>query len=151
MSHSPVARNSPETSADLDETHLFGEVPGKDASVGRFGHEVTHELSKLSLRSSSPDDYNDISSGIGSIVSSIVNIDNDEASGKNDKSNSDLFVALRKTPDTTRDANATEQHQNANQQPVVIDIENGEGKMRSRYAKMLCFIIVNCYMISFKI
>ncbi|XP_053686502.1 uncharacterized protein LOC128736043 [Sabethes cyaneus] len=117
-------------SADLNETRLFGEVPVGDVCqnstpIGGSVHEVSQEISKLSLRSSSPEDDNDKSSGFGSIMSSIVNIDSEQASGKNDNSNGDFFVPPRKAADFASEVNESEQHQNTNYQPVVIDIENG--------------------------
>ncbi|XP_055537735.1 aldehyde dehydrogenase, dimeric NADP-preferring isoform X3 [Wyeomyia smithii] len=133
MMESSVKRNSSENLAALDETRLFGEVPGSyvnqhATSIGKPAHEVSQGLSRLSLRSSSPEDGNDESSGIGSIVSGIANVDNEQTSGKNDKATSGLFIPLHKITDITSDASLSEQHQNVTHPPVVIDIETWEEK-----------------------
>lgn len=117
---------------DLDETHLFGMVP--EAMIDEHEPSLASTLgvpllnSKLSLRSSSPED-NDKSSGIGSTVSSITNADmvQQETHGK---TNGDLFVPARNSRNTTPSMEEVDGEPNESEslQTVVIDIENEEGK-----------------------
>ncbi|XP_065082793.1 aldehyde dehydrogenase family 3 member B1-like isoform X1 [Ochlerotatus camptorhynchus] len=117
---------------ELDETHLFGMVP--EAMVDEHEPSLASTLgipllnSKLSLRSSSPDD-NDKSSGIGSTVSSIANAEivQQETSGK---VNGDLFVPARSSRNTTptMDEVGGDPNESESLKTVVIDIENEEGK-----------------------
>ncbi|XP_058830515.1 aldehyde dehydrogenase, dimeric NADP-preferring-like isoform X3 [Topomyia yanbarensis] len=115
--------NSPQkpNTADLRETHLFGEVPGLVTSdnnaVNSLAVAVPLAFSK-SLRLSSSEEDNDKSSGIGSTISSIINIDAEQ----NGKTNGDLFVSIRSDIENTFGGN-----QQDSLQTVVIDIENDEG------------------------
>ncbi|XP_062708130.1 aldehyde dehydrogenase, dimeric NADP-preferring isoform X6 [Aedes albopictus] len=111
---------------ELDETRLFGTVPEAlaDENDPSLALRLPLLQSKLSLRSSSPED-NDKSSGIGSTVSSIATADNNAIQETGDKmnANGDLFVPARSPPTEEEGDGGTP---TKSIQTVVIDIENGE-------------------------
>lgn len=129
------------SSGSLDETHLFGEVPeaiAREVDPNKDGTMLGVPLaqSKLSLRSSSPEE-NDKSSGIGSAMSSILNVELDQQE-KTGKSNSgDLFVAVQNSNETKPNGdvdgdNCSGVEQINSLQTVVIDIENENGNYIQR-------------------
>lgn len=125
------------SSGSLDETHLFGEVPeaiAREVDLTKDGTTLGVPLaqSKLSLRSSSPEE-NDKSSGIGSAMSSILNVELDQQEKTGKPNGGDLFVAVQNSSDETKpngdvdgdNCSAVEQINSL--QTVVIDIENENG------------------------
>ncbi|XP_039435475.1 aldehyde dehydrogenase, dimeric NADP-preferring-like isoform X3 [Culex pipiens pallens] len=125
------------SSSSLDETHLFGEVPeaiAREVDLTKDGTTLGVPLaqSKLSLRSSSPEE-NDKSSGIGSAMSSILNVELDQQEKTGKPNGGDLFVAVQNSSDETKPNgdvdgdNCSGVEQINSLQTVVIDIENENG------------------------
>ncbi|XP_038117570.1 aldehyde dehydrogenase family 3 member B1 isoform X1 [Culex quinquefasciatus] len=125
------------SSGSLDETHLFGEVPeaiAREVGLTKDGTTLDVPLaqSKLSLRSSSPEE-NDKSSGIGSAMSSILNVELDQQEKTGKPNGGDLFVAVQNSSDETKPNgdvdgdNCSGVEQINSLQTVVIDIENENG------------------------
>uniref|UniRef100_A0A8D8HC75 Aldehyde dehydrogenase family 3 member B1 n=5 Tax=Culex pipiens TaxID=7175 RepID=A0A8D8HC75_CULPI len=125
------------SSGSLDETHLFGEVPeaiAREVDLTKDGTTLGVPLaqSKLSLRSSSPEE-NDKSSGIGSAMSSILNVELDQQEKTGKPNGGDLFVVVPNSSDETKPNgdvdgdNCSGVEQINSLQTVVIDIENENG------------------------
>ncbi|XP_058465553.1 aldehyde dehydrogenase, dimeric NADP-preferring-like isoform X1 [Malaya genurostris] len=115
-------------SAEVNDTHLFGEIPGGVATEDNGSPvKISSPRSKSNLHTEEID--NDESSGIASTVSSIMNIDTEQGINVNE-TNGDLFTSTRGVIESALSINGTENASGGAQQDslrtVVIDIESDE-------------------------